>query len=402
MRILYISQFYEPENIAPAFRATEHSRIWVSEGADVTVLTGYPNYPIGKVFDGYEVQLLHEEELCGVRLLRSKLIAKPNTNFVNRIQNGLSFFLYGMKNLRANKKAFEDSYDVVFATSGTVFAGYLGYRYAKKLHLPFVIEYRDLTYSQLIATGTSKGSLKYKGMKWLELMMAKKASKVIVLTNSFKSTLAADGVDVYKIVVVPNGADIVELSPINHQGLKLGYFGTMGLSQVIPETIRVFSCLDSVLSDFEYLLIGEGAARSSVEEAASGEGAGFVRLLRGMSKDELEPFYAELDMSVVSLRKSNAFSGTIPSKIFQSWARGIPVLFYGPDGEAARMIRGYGLGITLCGTDDENRQILTDFFDGRDWKHDLKNMREQARSIMTEHYTRDRLAKALLKELETV
>lgn len=40
MRILYFSQFYKPENIAASFRATEHSRIWVREGHDVTVFTG--------------------------------------------------------------------------------------------------------------------------------------------------------------------------------------------------------------------------------------------------------------------------------------------------------------------------------------------------------------------------
>ena len=53
MRILYFSQFYKPENIAASFRATEHSRIWVRESHDVTVFTGWPNYPVGRLFDGY-------------------------------------------------------------------------------------------------------------------------------------------------------------------------------------------------------------------------------------------------------------------------------------------------------------------------------------------------------------
>ena len=402
MRILYITQFYEPENIAPSFRATDNSRIWAKEGADVTVYTGYPNYPTGKVFDGYTVELLSEQKLNGVRLLRSKLIAKPNTSFVNRIQNGLSFLWYGLVNLGRNFNNIGSNYDVVFATSGTVFAGYLGYRFAKKMEKPFVIEFRDLTYSQLVATGSSEKSLKYKGMKWLELMMARKASKVVVLTNSFKRTLSCDGIDESKIVVVPNGADIVDLVPVSHQGLKLGYFGTMGLSQVIPETISVFSSLQSIIPDFEYRLIGEGAARSSVEEAVANIGSGFSTLLHGMSKDELEPHYAELDMSVVSLRRSEAFSGTIPSKIFQSWARGIPVLFFGPEGESAQMIRSYDLGIALCGTDKENIQVLADFFSSDDWKGRLQDMGKRAKDVMAEHYTRDRLSKRLLNELEAI
>ena len=61
MRILYFSQFYKPENIAASFRATEHSRIWVRESHDVTVFTGWPNYPVGRLFDGYEMKPLVEE-----------------------------------------------------------------------------------------------------------------------------------------------------------------------------------------------------------------------------------------------------------------------------------------------------------------------------------------------------
>ena len=45
LRILYFSQFYPPESIAGAFRAAEHAEAWVERGAEVTVFTGWPNYP---------------------------------------------------------------------------------------------------------------------------------------------------------------------------------------------------------------------------------------------------------------------------------------------------------------------------------------------------------------------
>lgn len=402
MKILYISQFYEPENIAPAFRATEHSRLWAAVGEDVTVLSGWPNYPMGEIFDGYEVEMLQESSLKGVRLLRSKLVAKPNTSFVNRIENGLSFLWYGWRNLHKNKGVIGSDYDVVLATSGTVFAGYLGYRYAKKMKRPFVIEYRDLTYSQLLATGSSERSMKYRGMKWLELMMARKASRVVVLTNSFKATLVEDGIAANKISVVPNGADIVDCEPNKQSTLTFGYFGTMGWSQVIPETIQVFKALNGVVSGFKYLLVGEGAARDLVEEEAAKPENDFVELLHGMPKDELEKYYATLDLSVVSLRRSEAFSGTIPSKIFQSWARGIPVLFVGPDGEAASLIRDFGLGLTLCGSDDENKESLASFFSNPEWRSVLDGMGAKAKQVMRENFTREHLAAEMLKTIKSV
>ena len=85
MKILYFSQFYTPESIAPSFRATENSKLWKKMGYDDTVFTGYPNYPTGKIFDGYTPKLLTEEYIDEVRVLRNKLVAKPNTNMIKRL-----------------------------------------------------------------------------------------------------------------------------------------------------------------------------------------------------------------------------------------------------------------------------------------------------------------------------
>ena len=49
-KILYVSQFYPPENIASAFRAHEHAQKWSQDGHDVTIMTGWPNYPLGRIF----------------------------------------------------------------------------------------------------------------------------------------------------------------------------------------------------------------------------------------------------------------------------------------------------------------------------------------------------------------
>ena len=134
MRILYFSQFYKPENIAASFRATEHSRIWVRESHDVTVFTGWPNYPVGRLFDGYEMKPLVEELIDGVRVFRSASKIQPNTSFAKRIESGVSFIANGLKNL-GKKSPVGSNYDVVLVTCGTVFAAWLGVHYAKKCRL---------------------------------------------------------------------------------------------------------------------------------------------------------------------------------------------------------------------------------------------------------------------------
>lgn len=107
MRILYVTQLYEPENVAGAFRASDHARAWCARGHEVTVLTGWPHYPKGEVFEGYEVDALGEEWCGPVRVLRSRVVARPLTSFVRRIQNGLGFLWFGALNAVFRKRDFK-------------------------------------------------------------------------------------------------------------------------------------------------------------------------------------------------------------------------------------------------------------------------------------------------------
>lgn len=129
---------FPPENIAAAFRAKETAAAWGRNGSPgVTVLTGYPNYPTGKLFPGYANSLLSEDAAFsdpGVRVLRSKLSVKDNVNFVNRLWNALSFLFSGMWNVLFRIKKRIPRPEVVVASSGPVFAGLLGWIAAKKFH----------------------------------------------------------------------------------------------------------------------------------------------------------------------------------------------------------------------------------------------------------------------------
>ena len=98
MRILYFTQFYSPENIAAAFRASEHARIWAEAGHNITVFTGWPNYPIGHLFSGYEMVQLGEETVDGVRIFRSASAIRSNKTFADRIRGGMSFVINGWRN----------------------------------------------------------------------------------------------------------------------------------------------------------------------------------------------------------------------------------------------------------------------------------------------------------------
>lgn len=401
MKILYFTQFFAPENIAAAFRATDHASYWVQDGNDVTVFTGWPNYPVGKLFDGYVAAPLGEEVVGGVRLFRSLSKIQSNTSFKKRLESGISFIVNGLKNLGAKSPVGTD-YDVILVTCGTVFAAWLGIRYAKKHKLPLVVEFRDLTYKQMIATGSSETSAKVGVMRCLELSFCKAADHVVVLTKGFMNDLVSAGVPEAHISIVPNGADVV---PCKHKWgtpVRLGYFGTMGLSQDVPTTLKYAAKLAERGLISTYLLIGEGASRAEVERAVSSDSLDFVELVHGMPKDELEQYYAAVDMTVISLQKSENFAGTIPSKIFQSLARGVPVLFIGPEGNASRLVRDSGAGIALCGSGDEDIAWLIKFLTQSNLELVLEEMSDSAVDFMERCYTRRKMAEQMLETLDRV
>lgn len=392
MKILYFSQFYEPESIAPSFRATENARIWVNDDNDVTVFTGYPNYPTGKIFEGYNPKLLTEEMIAGVRVLRSKLVAKPNTSIVKRLQNALSYFFFGWFNLTFNAKRIKTDYDVVLGTSGIIFNALLAWIFAVRHHIPFVFELRDITYVQMQAIGKNKSSIVVRGMKWLELLLCRKATKVVVVTNGFKNILIEEGISSEKIAVITNGVDVENAKGPYDTGKKfvLSYFGTLGISQNIVETFGLAKVISEEVDDFKYLIIGEGAQKAEIESAASKEK--FIEMQPGMSASDLEPYYSNTQLSVITLKKSENFKYTIPSKLFQIMGRGIAVLFIGPNGESTEIIRKYNAGIALTGTTEENKALLKDFFSSANWNEKLKEMGENGRRAVERNYCRTKLA----------
>lgn len=402
MKILYFSQFYTPESIAPSFRATENSKIWSDMGNEVTVFTGYPNYPTGKIFDEYEPVLLSEEEINGVRVLRSKLVAKPNTSIVKRLENALSYFFFGLVNAVFHNKKIGKDYDVVLGTSGVIFNGWLAEIYAKINHLPFVLEIRDITYVQMQATGKAPHSLSVAGMKWLELHLCKKAKKVVVVTNGFKKTLVEDGIPETKIEVITNGVDVQKCQDSYNPDKQfiMSYFGTLGISQNISDTFAYGEAIASEIAEFQYLIIGEGAQKDEIQKKVAATGSSFIKMLPGMKSEELEPYYNETQLSVVTLKKSDNFKYTLPSKLFQIMGRGIAVLFIGPDGEAAEIIRKYHAGIALTGTKERDIEMLLAFFKNPNWKDELQKMGANGRKAVEKYYSRSKLAEEYLSILQ--
>lgn len=149
MKILIVSQHYWPEN----FRITDIAESLVSNGHQVTVLCGLPNYPKGYIFGGYKHGKNRTQEHNGVRIIRAKEIARRK-GILFRFLNYYSFPYHANKLIRKLDKDF----DVVLVNElSPIMSAVPGIKYAKKHNKPLIMYEMDLWPESLLAGGIKKG-----------------------------------------------------------------------------------------------------------------------------------------------------------------------------------------------------------------------------------------------------
>ena len=116
MKILFLTDNFIPETNAPASRTYEHAREWVKKGVDVTVITTVPNFPQGKVYEGYKNNIYQKEYIDGIEVIRVISFIAKNEGFILRILDFLSFMITSFI-----ASLFQKKIDVIIATSPQFF-----------------------------------------------------------------------------------------------------------------------------------------------------------------------------------------------------------------------------------------------------------------------------------------
>lgn len=354
MHILFLTDNFPPEVNAPASRTFEHCREWVKAGHQVTVITCAPNFPKGKVFDGYRNKLWQSEEMAGMRVIRVWSYITANEGFIKRILDYQSFM--ATASLAA---LFVRKVDVVVGTSPQFFTACAAYFVSWVKRIPFVFELRDLWPESIKAVGAMQDSIAIRALERLEMFLYHKAAQIISVTHSFKKTLIARGVDGDKITVVTNGVDMSRFKPMSKDAelvgqLKLegkfvaGYVGTHGLAHHLETLLDAAEKIRTLPNGavFHFILLGDGARKAALKEEAARRGLDNVTFIDSVPKDQVARYWSLLDVSVIHLKKTDLFTTVIPSKLFECMGMGLPVL-HGVAGESADIVRDERVGIVF-------------------------------------------------------
>lgn len=354
MHILFLTDNFPPEVNAPASRTHEHCRQWVAAGEQVTVVTCAPNFPKGRVFDGYRNRLWQQEVVDGIRVIRVWSYITANEGFARRVLDYLSYMLTAFV-----ASLFVRRVDVVVATSPQFFTAVAGWAVGATKRVPFVFELRDLWPESIKAVGAMGDSLAIRLLERVELFLYRRAARIVSVTASFRRSLGARGIDTAKIDVVTNGVDIGRFSPrpkdaaleteLGLQGCFVaGYVGTHGLAHGLETLLEAARIVDAHPDGqrIRLLLLGDGARKSALKEQAAAMGLRNVVFVDTVPKDEVARYWSLLDVSVIHLKRTELFTSVIPSKLFECMGMGLPVL-HGVAGESADIVRDEGVGLVF-------------------------------------------------------
>lgn len=357
MKILFLTDNFPPEVNAPASRTFDHCREWVKAGADVTVITCVPNFPQGRVYPGYKNRLWQKEVVDGIKVIRVWSYMVPNKGFIKRtldyISYSVSAFIAGL---------FVGT-DIIVATSPQFFTALAGRALAKWKRKPWVMEVRDLWPESIKTVGAMKDSIFIRYFEWQEKRCYRSASKIVVVTDSFKRTLVKRGIEPEKIEVVKNGVNKALFTPRPKDEALLdklhltgktviGYIGTHGMAHKLD---FILECAKRLEKDtrLHFLLIGGGAMKDALLKQKDELGCTNVTMLPPVMKEEVARYISILDVCLINLKKSPLFTTVIPSKIFENAGMGIPILM-GVEGEAKEIIDAYGAGLCFVPEDFED------------------------------------------------
>ncbi|QTH64620.1 glycosyltransferase family 4 protein [Psychrosphaera ytuae] len=353
MHILFLTDNFPPEGNAPATRTFEHAREWVKNGHKVTIITGAPNFPEGKLFDGYENKWFSKELLAGIEVRRVKTYITANEGFAKRILDFMSFmvtsFFAGL---------FVKKPDVIVGTSPQFFTAVSAWALSAIRRKPFVFELRDIWPASITAVGAMGKTLPIRVLEKIEMFLYRRADKIISVTHSFKKELIERGIDGAKIDVVLNGVDLTAYSPSKMKSLEfadayqlsdkfvVGYVGTHGMAHSLDKVVEAAELIED-LENVVVLFAGGGAAKSQVESLAVEKGLKNVVLIPRQDKKKMASLWSLCDISLISLKDTPLFKTVIPSKIFESMGMGLPMIMCAPEGEASDIILNADAGVLV-------------------------------------------------------
>ena len=346
MRILILNQYCTPE---PNFKSVPFARELIRRGHEVCILTGFPNYPGGKLYPGYRQRWRQRETLDGVPILRIPYFISHDRSGLRRMVTYGSFALAATGPLLFGWKP-----DLIYVWH-LVPTGLAAALAGSCRRVPFVIDIQDLWPDAVLHSGMGHPCMR-RALHAACNLVYRCAARVVVLSPGFKQRLIERGVPPAKIDLIYNWCDEFNLlqtpqKPADDvRQVFSGHFnilfaGMMNHAQGLDAVFAAAASLSVNHPQIQFVFMGGGSEVERLRQKAGIVSPTNTRFLPRCSSSEAAGITSMADAMLVHLRKDPLFTITIPSKIGACLAMAKPILI-GVQGDASDLVLRAGAGIT--------------------------------------------------------
>jgi glycosyltransferase involved in cell wall biosynthesis len=343
VRVTILTHYYPPEIGAPQARLSTLARLLWERGVDMTVHTGFPNYPDGRIKSPYRNRLWFEEQLDAVRVVRSLIFPTPNRGFARRVGSHLSLAGSAVATARRAGPA-----DVVLAETPPLFTAAAAVPYRRLVGARLVLHVSDRWPASAVELGALKDRRAIAAAERLERWCYSHAAAIVVPTDGLRATLEsvphASG-RVHRLGPAVDTGRFAAEAVVETGGrpLRVLYAGTLGLAQNVSTLVDAARLAGD---EVEVWIAGDGADGPALRDRLAREPAGNVRLLGTVPHIDVPGLYGQTDVAAVLLRDRPIFAGALPTKMLEAMASGRPVAL-SARGEAARLLSAHQAGVVV-------------------------------------------------------
>jgi len=362
MRVLILSQFFEPE---PLPKTMDLAQGLVARGHSVTVITGFPNYPSGNLYPGYRIRLFARDTVRGIPVLRTALFPSHGTSITGRLANYGSFMLSSVLGAFLTPAC-----DVMYVWHPPLTIGVSAWLIGRLKGIPYVYDVQDIWPDGGVWTGIVRsGGFLVRAMHLLERFVYAKADHLLVVTEGAKRNLMAKGVPERKLSIAsqlsddklfsrydPARADEIARRFGFSERFVVMFTGNIGLVQGLDSALAAAGLLQDAHPDVLFAIIGDGTDRGRLMAQSKALGLKSVLFIDHQPMKDIPDFVANAGALLLPLKPSPISELAIPLKTFAYMASGRPIVA-ALTGAAADLISRAGAGFAV---DPENPQALAD------------------------------------------
>lgn len=317
MKVLLITQYFYPEN----FKSNDIAVELTKRGHEVTVLTGLPNYPEGKIYETYGFFTRTRENYQGINVIRTWLLPRGKGGGFRLLLNYFSWAFFA--SIRALFLSFQKKFDVILVHEPSpITQGFPAIVVKKIQKIPLHFWVLDLWPESL----TSAGGIHNKPVLSLFTYMVKyiynNSDKILISSKGFAASILAKGNYIDKLIYFPNWAEDSILQgnldypiPDLPKGFKIIFAGNIGVSQDVDSIISAALILKEKM-DIHFVFIGDGRSKVYLEEFVLENNLNqTVHFLGRFPIDAMKSFFNHADVLLVSLKNELIFNVTVPAKL---------------------------------------------------------------------------------------